>query len=118
EGLGTKVFEGVPLCGYFLALGYAVFGSGGVPIARVQAAFGALGIALLYLFCRRAFSKSIALLSAAFAILYAPFVLYESFRLADGLATFFASAVLLAALGFLRRPTARRRLRTRLLRRL
>jgi 4-amino-4-deoxy-L-arabinose transferase-like glycosyltransferase len=115
EWIGSKVFEGVPLYGYFLAAVYALFGTGPLAIALVQAAIGAAGVALLYLFCREVFSEPVALVAAALDALYAPAIFYESFRLADGLATFFTPALLLASLALLRRPTLARAAATGLL---
>jgi len=112
EWIGSEVFQGVSLYAYFLALVYELLGTGPVPIALVQAVVGALGVALLYLFTRAALSEAAGLLTALFASFYGPVLLYESFRLADGLATFFASAVLLATLGLLRRPGPLRALGT------
>jgi len=115
EWIGDRVFQGVPLYPYVLAFVYKLFGTGPVPIALVQSAFGALGVTLLYLFTRMAFSEGVALLTAGLASFYPTFILYESLRLGDGLATFFASAVLLASCLFLRRPTVFRAAGTGLL---
>ncbi len=105
EWIGKTVFEGVPLYPYVLSLVYRALGSGAVTVALVQSAIGSAGIALLYLYCRLAFSETLALVTAGLGAIYAPFLFYESFRLADGLATFFTSAVLYSSFVLLKQPT-------------
>jgi len=105
EWVGGTVFQGVPLYGYFLAAVYGALGAGPMGAAVVQSTFGAAGVAFLYLFCRSAFSRRMAIVAAALAVPYGPFLLFESLRLAESLAVFFAAAVLLATYATLRRPT-------------
>jgi 4-amino-4-deoxy-L-arabinose transferase-like glycosyltransferase len=85
--LGSDTYH-PPLYYYFLALIYAVFGHSFLAVRVVQALLGAVTCLLVYSIGHEAFGDAAALLAAAFAALYPPFIFYTGVLLTETLSTF------------------------------
>ncbi len=88
---------------YFLAAAYRVLGSGPLLVRLVQMALGLASVALLFGAARVLVGPRWALLPAAVAALYGPFVYYEGHLLAASLGVFLHALLLFVALRWLSR---------------
>lgn len=70
-------FFRAPLYPFFLSLLIKIFGEDLYFLRVVQILIGSLSCVLIYLLARRLFNSKVALLSAIFACLYAPFIFFE-----------------------------------------
>jgi len=118
-GLGNpEVTAKAPFYSYFLAFSHWLFGekSLGVFSARaIQLALGAVTCGMTYLLGRRVFGQTAGFLAGIMAALYSPWVFRDGQLLDTALATFLATAFLLALLAAHDSPSTGRWLGTGLL---
>lgn len=79
--LGGKRFYQEPLYPYLLGLVYRWLGADARWVLAAQALVGILTNLLIYLIAGRLFGEPVAIVAAAMAVLYAPFLFYESILL-------------------------------------
>lgn len=109
--LGESIFYQDPLYPYFLAGLYAVFGPGSICVLLAQGLLGAAAAALVYGMAAQLFERRTALVAAALAIFYKPFLYYDALVLKATLSIF----LITLALFWLVRAQARGRKREWLL---
>jgi 4-amino-4-deoxy-L-arabinose transferase-like glycosyltransferase len=109
--LGERIFYQDPLYPYFLAGLYGVFGPGSIWVLLAQGLLGAGAAALVYGLAAQLFERRTALVAAALAIFYKPFLYYDALVLKVTLSIF----LITLALFWLVRAQARGRKREWLL---
>jgi 4-amino-4-deoxy-L-arabinose transferase-like glycosyltransferase len=96
DWIGSRVFYQDPLYSYLLALLYRAFGASPVPVVIAQSLLGAATIGLVGLLAKRLFGNGAALVAAAIAALYGPFVFGEMILDKNALTVTLTAAFLLA----------------------
>jgi len=109
--LGEHIFYQDPLYPYFLAGLYAIFGPGSIWVLLAQGLLSAAAAALVYGIADELFERRTALVAAALAIFYKPFLYYDALVLKVTLSIF----LITLALFWLVRAQARGRKREWLL---
>jgi tetratricopeptide (TPR) repeat protein len=93
---GDRAFYQDPLYPYGLGLFYKVFGRDFLWVRLAQAAFGTLGLWMLFEAARRFLGYRTAILALAFAAFYKTFLFYDTALLKEFLGVFAIEAALLA----------------------
>jgi 4-amino-4-deoxy-L-arabinose transferase-like glycosyltransferase len=108
DGLGDAVFLNGPLYPYFLAGVYALFGPSLAVVKAVQCVLGAAACGLLWALARRLFDVRVALLAATGLAIDGMAIFYAGALLVANLQLLLAIAILLAVVDAIRAPRARR----------
>ena len=93
--LGESIFYQDPLYPYFLAGLYAAFGPGSIGVLLAQGILSAATAALVYGIAAQLFERRTALIAAALAIFYKPFLYYDALVLKVTLSIFLITLALL-----------------------
>ena len=97
--IGQDIFYQSPFYAYILGLLFTIGGHSYLLVYSVQALLGLAGLLFMYLIGRRIFNETVALIAVALALLYGPFLFYESKLLMTTVST---SLNLLVLLWFLK----------------
>jgi tetratricopeptide (TPR) repeat protein len=102
---GFSSFWQAPLYPYFLGIIYLIFGVHILVASLIQVILGAVNCYLIFLLADRVFSRQIAWTAFAAAVIYGPFIFFETQLLAPVLLNFLALVTLLLLLSYNRKPS-------------
>lgn len=102
---GFSSFWQAPLYPYFLGIIYLIFGVHILIASFIQVLMGAINCYLIFLLADRIFNRRIAWTAFAAAVLYGPFIFFETQLLAPVLLNFLALLTLLLLLSYHRKPS-------------
>lgn len=85
--IGQDIYYQSPFYAYILGLLFTIGGHSYLLVYIVQALLGLVGLLLIFLVGKRVFNETVALIAVALALLYGPFLFYESKLLMTTVAT-------------------------------
>jgi tetratricopeptide (TPR) repeat protein len=105
EWIGHQIDYQSPLYAYMLGVLYTIGGHSYLLVYVVQALLGLVGLFLIFLLGKTVFNETVAIIAVMMALLYGPFVFYESKLLMTTVATCLNLCLLLWLLRALHSPS-------------